>query len=121
MAKSQRKLYSETMRELSFLSEEELYAYQMRWGFEEVNNDIIEQTVGMDYYTKIPPATAISRNAMYQIKESFLDPVQRKEWADRIEGKAMQTNVNLTSDNVDDIKELKKYTTEALENLFKGM
>ena len=59
MAKTKRKLYSETMRDLSFLSLDELRAYRMRWGLDEVDNDIIVSTVGMEYYTSIPPATSL--------------------------------------------------------------
>lgn len=115
-----KQLYSETMRNLSFLSLDELRAYRMRWGLDDVDNDFIMSTVGMDYYTNIPPATTISRNALLQIEDSYIDPVQRKEWADRIEGKAMQTNINVNSTDVTSISELNEYTKEAIDEFFKG-
>ena len=120
MAKTKRKLYSETMRDLSFLSLDELRAYRMRWGLDEVDNDIIMTTVGMEYYTSIPPATSLGLNALRQIEDSYIDPVQRKEWADRIEGKAMQTSINLNANqDVTSISELSDYTTEAIDRYFK--
>lgn len=55
---------------------------------------------------------------MLQIMASFEDSYERKEWADRIEGKATQTTINVNHDTSDSIDELKKYTKDKLDSLF---
>ena len=114
------KLYSETMRELSALDEDSLRLYQMRWGLIDVEEELIN-SVGYHAYSKIPPCTPIAKNAMLQIMDSFEDSVERKEWADRIAGKATQTTVNVNHDTKDGIEELKNYTKEKLDELFGDM
>lgn len=114
------KLYSETMRELSLLDEESLELYQMRWGLIPVDSVLLER-VGFDVYEKIPPATPVAKNAMLQIMASFEDSVERKEWADRIEGKSTQTTVNVNHDTKDGIDELANYTKAKMDELFGGM
>ena len=114
------KLYSETMRELSALDEDSLRLYQMRWGLIDVEEELIS-SVGYHTYSQIPPCTPITKNAMLQIMASFEDSVERKEWADRIEGKATQTTVNVNHDTKDGIEELKNYTKEKLDELFGDM
>lgn len=111
------KLYSETMRELSLLDEESLELYQMKWGIIDVDAELIKK-VGFKAYEAIPPATPVTRNAMLQILASYEDSVERKEWADRIEGKSTQTTVNVNHDTKDSIEELQKYTKDKLDNLF---
>lgn len=114
------KLYSETMRELSLLDEDSLTLYQMRWGLIDVDEEILEK-VGFEVYSQIPPATPVAKNAMLQIMASYEDSYERKEWADRIEGKATQTTVNVNHDTKDGVEELKNYTKEKLDELFGGM
>ena len=113
------KLYSETMRELSALDDESLLLYQMRWGLTEIDEVLIER-VGFSVYSQIPPATAIQKNAMLQIMASFEDSTERKEWADRIEGKTTQTTVNVNHDTKDSVDVLKNYTKAKLDELFGG-
>lgn len=120
MAKTTKKLYSDTMRELSFLDEESLLLYQMRWGLIPVDQALIE-SVGLAVYNAIPPATVVAKNAMLQIMASLEDNYERKEWADRIEGKVMQTNVNVNHDSKDGVDELKKYTKAKLDEIFGNM
>lgn len=114
------KLYSETMRELSYLDEKSLLLYQMRWDMIEVDSTLVE-SVGYEAYNSIPPATPIRKNAMLQIMASLEDSMERKEWADRIEGKATQTTVNVNHDTKDGVEELKNYTKDKLDELFGGM
>lgn len=111
------KLYSETMRELSALDEESLLLYQMRWGMVDVDEVLVEK-VGFSAYSQIPPATAIRKNAMLQILASLEDSSERKEWADRIEGKVTQTTVNVNHDTKDSVEVLKDYTKAKLDELF---
>lgn len=111
------KLYSETMRELSLLDEESLKLYQMRWGLIDVDDSLLDK-VGYEVYSNIPPCTPVSKNAMLQIMASFDDNYERREWADRIEGKATQTTVNVNHDTKDGINELKNYTKAKLDELF---
>lgn len=120
MTKLARKLYSDTMRELSFLDEDSLKLYQMRWGLVPVDQTLIE-TVGLSVYNSIPPATAVAKNAMLQIMASLEDNYERKEWADRIEGKVTQTTVNVNHDTKDGVDELKKYTKAKLDEIFGNM
>ena len=106
------KLYSETMRELSLLDEDSLKLYQMRWGLVDVD-EVLVSKIGFDVYNSIPPATPVAKNAMLQIMASFEDNYERKEWADRIEGKATHTK--------DGVEELKNYTKAKLDELFGDM
>lgn len=114
------KLYSETMRELSLLDEDSLKLYQMRWGLIDVD-EVIVSKVGFAVYNKIPPATPVAKNAMLQIMASYENSFDRKEWADRIEGKATQTTVNVNHDTKDGVEELKNYTKAKLDELFGEM
>lgn len=114
------KLYSETMRELSLLDEESLQLYQMRWGLVDVD-EVLVSKVGFKAFSAIPPATPVAKNAMLQIMASFEDSYERKEWADRIEGKATQTTVNVNHDTKDGVDELKNYTKAKLDELFGDM
>ena len=118
MAKN--KLYSETMRELSLLDEKSFLLYQMRWGLIDVDEVLVEE-VGYGVYSAIPPATPVAKNAMLQIMASFDDDMARKEWADRIEGKAVQTSVQVNHDTKDGVDELKNYTKAKLDELFGEM
>lgn len=114
------KLYSETMRELSLLDEDSLRLYQMRWGLIDSEEELIN-SVGFEVYSQIPPCTPVAKNAMLQIMASFDDSIERKEWADRIEGKATQTTVNVNHDTKDGVEELKNYTKAKLDELFGDM
>lgn len=114
------KLYSETMRELSLLDEDSLKLYQMRWGLIDVD-EVIVSKVGFAVYNNIPPATPVAKNAMLQIMASYENSFDRKEWADRIEGKATQTTVNVNHDTKDGVEELKNYTKAKLDELFGDM
>lgn len=114
------KLYSETMRELSLLDEDSLKLYQMRWGLVDVD-EVLVSKIGFEVYNSIPPATPVAKNAMLQIMASFGDNYERKEWADRIEGKATQTTVNVNHDTKDGVEELKNYTKAKLDELFGDM
>lgn len=117
---SKSKLYSETMRELSSLDERSLELYQMRWGLIDVDETLLSE-VGFEVYSQIPPCTPIAKNAMLQIMASFEDSYERKEWADRIEGKVTQTTVNVNHDTKDGVDELKNYTKAKLDELFGDM
>lgn len=114
------KLYSETMRELSLLSQNELELYQMRWGL--IDKDLVAiKEAGLDFYEQIPLPTPVSINAMKQIMASIDDSYERKEWADRIEGKATQTTVNVNHDSVEGIEVLEAYTRQKLDSIFGDM
>lgn len=105
------------MRELSLLDEDSLKLYQMRWGLCDID-EVLLSKVGFSAYEKIPPATPVAKNAMLQIMASFEDSGERREWADRIEGKATQTTVNVNHDTKDGVEELKNYTKAKLDELF---
>lgn len=114
------KLYSETMRELSLLSQNELELYQMRWGL--IDKDLVAiKEAGLDFYEQIPLPTPVSINAMKQIMASIDDSYERKEWADRIEGKATQTTVNVNHDSAEGIEVLEAYTRQKLDSIFGDM
>lgn len=114
------KLYSETMRELSELDEDSLTLYAMRWGLIDGDTSLIDK-VGIKVFEQIPPATAIQKNALLQILASFDDSIERREWADRIEGKATQRLVNINHDTSDGVDSLKDYTKQKLDELFGGL
>lgn len=114
------KLYSEVMRELSLLTLEELSLYQMRWNIVPKDLSLIKE-YGLDYYESIPKATTVHINALNQILASQEDSYERKEWADRIEGKTMQTTVNVNHDTSDGIEELEAYTKQKLDSIFREM
>lgn len=120
MANKQNKLYSETMRELSLLDEESLKLYAMRWNLMDTDPTLVNK-VGLVAFESIGSPTAVQRNALLQILASFEDSIERKEWADRIEGKATQTTMNINHDTKEDINTLKDYTREKLDELFNGM
>ena len=92
----------------------------MRWGLIDVDEVLVEE-VGYGVYSAIPPATPVAKNAMLQIMASFDDDFARKEWADRIEGKAVQTSVQVNHDTKDGVDELKNYTKAKLDELFGEM
>lgn len=116
---SKSKLYSETMREFSQLDEDSLKLYQMRYDLIPIDPIFIE-SVGIATFNAIPPCTPIQKNAMIQIMASFEDSVERKEWADRIEGKTIQSTVNVNHDTTDGIDTLEQYTLSKLDEIFKG-
>lgn len=119
MAVSKNKLYSETMRELSFLEEDKLKLYQMKWGLiEEEPSEIIDN---IEYYNSIPLPNTVRINAMKQIMASTIDEFSRKEWADRIEGKPTQTTVSVNHSTTDGIDTLEAYTKDKLDAMFGGM
>lgn len=120
LANKQNKLYSETMRELSLLDEESLKLYAMRWNLMDTDPTLVNK-VGLVAFESIGSPTAVQRNALLQILASFEDSIERKEWADRIEGKATQTTMNINHDTKEDINTLKDYTREKLDELFNGM
>lgn len=113
------KLYSETMREFSNLDEDSLKLYQMRYGLIPIDKVLIDQ-VGYSAFMDIPSCTPIQKNAMLQIMASFDDSYERKEWADRIEGKTTQTNVNVNHDTSNSIDDLEKYTLSKLDEILGG-
>lgn len=113
------KLYSETMREFSNLDEDSLKLYQMRYGLIPIDKVLIDQ-VGYSAFIDIPSCTPIQKNAMLQIMASFDDSYERKEWADRIEGKTTQTNVNVNHDTSNSIDDLEKYTLSKLDEILGG-
>lgn len=119
MRASKNKLYSETMRELSFLPEEQLKLYQMKWGL--IEEDGVQIAENIEFFNAIPLATPVRINAMRQIMESLVDDFARKEWADRIEGKPTQTTVSINHSTTDGIEELENYTLEKLDDIFRGM
>lgn len=114
------KLYSETMRELSLLPQDKLELYQMRWGLIDIDIIAIKE-VGLDFYEQIPKPTSVSLNAMKQIMASGEDSSERKEWADRIEGKVTQTTVNVNHDSAEGIEVLEAYTRKKLDSIFEEM
>lgn len=115
-----RKLYSETMRELSFLDADSLALYQMKWGMCPVDKDLVRK-YGHTYYEQIPVATPVRINAMNQVLASMEDSVERREWADRIEGKATQTTMNIEHSTAEGIETLEAYTRDKLDSIFAGM
>lgn len=114
------KLYSETMRELSFLPLDELELYQMRWGLIDVDPIKVREK-GLAFYESIPLPTTVQLNAMKQIMASGEDSYERKEWADRVEGKATQTTVNVNHDTKEGIDVLEAYSRQKLDSLFGEM
>ena len=110
-------LYSETMKKLSELSEDDFELYKMRWGFVDYDQALVDR-VGREAYAMIPACTPVRRNAMTQILASFENSSERKVWADRIEGKVTQTTVNVNHETSDKVGDLKTYTQEYLDDLF---
>lgn len=117
--KSEKRLYSDEMRELSFASFEDLKAYAIRWGLEEYDEDIV-RAFGLKRFAEIPPATPMRINALKQIFESIENGTARIEWANRIEGKPTQTTVNLNRET-ESIEELERYTSARLDKLFEDL
>lgn len=116
---SKKRMYSEEMRYLSFLTYDELLAHAVRWEVMDYDTEIVEK-YGLENFAKIPPATAMRINSLKQVLESLEDNVARIEWANRIEGKPMQTTVNLNHETTS-IEELERYTTDKLDKLFEGL
>lgn len=120
MTRSNKKLYSETMRELSFLDADLFMLYQMKWGIKDYDEELVAK-VGRDVYSQIPKATPLRINAIQQIVESMFDDTARKEWADRIEGKTVQTQITVNHDTAEGIGTLQAYTLERLNQVFSDL
>lgn len=112
--------YSQTMRELSSMDDDKFNACLMKWGFIPYEGSTVSD-VGLEFYSSIPAVNHVIRNAVKQILAAENDSMERKEWADRIEGKATKTTVAINHDTKDGVKELEEYTKSKLDKLFNGL
>lgn len=73
----------------------------MFWGLAEVNLYKIK-SIDKEFVENIPVPTATRINALVQTKLAMISSEERKEWADRVEGKSVSREVSMALVSEDD-------------------
>ena len=82
------------MRALSEMSLDQLEVVEMFWGITPLVVDKVKK-LDVEFVENIPVPTATRVNALVQTKLSMISSDERKEWADRVEGKAVSREVSM--------------------------
>lgn len=87
--------YSIEMRELSDYPIEYLEVVEMFWGMSPL---VLKKIKGVpkEFVENIPVPTPTRINALIQTKLAMISSEERKEWADRVEGKAVSREVSMS-------------------------
>lgn len=95
--------YSAVMRELSDYPLEYIEVIEMFWGLAPFVAKKVK-AIDRDFVENIPVPTPTRINALVQIKLAMVSSEERKEWADRVEGKAVsrEVSMSLVSEDNDD-------------------
>lgn len=89
------------MREISEYPIDYLEVIEMFWGMSAFNIKKVK-AVDPEFVENIPVPTATRINALVQTKLSLISSEERKEWADRVEGKAVSREVSMSLITDDD-------------------
>ena len=93
-SKKKNRAYSTEMRALSEMSLDQLEVVEMFWGIAPLVVDKVKK-LDVEFVENIPVPTATRVNALVQTKLSMISSDERKEWADRVEGKAVSREVSM--------------------------
>lgn len=94
-SKKKNRAYSTEMRALSEMSIDQLEVVEMFWGITELKVKKVK-ALDRDFVENIPVPTPTRINALVQTKLSMISSEERKEWADRVEGKAVSREVSMS-------------------------
>lgn len=94
-SRKKNRAYSTEMRALSDMSLEQLEVIEMFWGISPLVVDKLK-LVDPEFIENISVPTPTRINALLQVKLSLINPEERKEWADRVEGKAVSREVSMS-------------------------
>lgn len=114
--KKKSRAYSTEMRELSDMSMEELIVIEMFWGMSPLVIADIHK-VDPEFVEHIPVPTPTRINALIQVRLSMLNSDERKEWADRVEGKPVSREVSMSLNTTEDENSTKS-TKEFIKSKF---
>lgn len=114
--KKKSRAYSTEMRELSDMSMEELIVIEMFWGMSPLVIADIHK-VDPEFVEHIPVPTPTRINALIQVRLSMLNSDERKEWADRVEGKPVSREVSMSLNTTEDESSTKS-TKEFIKSKF---
>lgn len=117
--KKKSRAYSTEMRELSDMSMEELIVIEMFWGMSPLVIADIHK-VDPEFVEHIPVPTPTRINALIQVRLSMLNSDERKEWADRVEGKPVSREVSMslnTSEDESSTKSTKEFIKSKFDEL----
>lgn len=114
--KKKSRAYSTEMRELSDMSMEELIVIEMFWGMSPLVIADIHK-VDPEFVEHIPVPTPTRINALIQVRLSMLNSDERKEWADRVEGKPVSREVSMSLNTMEDENSTKS-TKEFIKSKF---
>lgn len=114
--KKKSRAYSTEMRELSDMSMEELIVIEMFWGMSPLVIADIHK-VDPEFVENIPVPTPTRINALIQVRLSMLNSDERKEWADRVEGKPVSREVSMSLNTTEDENSTKS-TKEFIKSKF---
>ena len=81
-------------RAYSKMSIDQLEGVEMFWGIAPLVVDKVKK-LDVEFVENIPVPTATRVNALVQTKLSMISSDERKEWADRVEGKAVSREVSM--------------------------
>lgn len=93
-SKKKSRAYSVEMRELSDYPIEYLEVVEMFWGMSTFNAKKVK-AIDSEFVENIPVPTPTRINALVQTKLAIISSEERKEWADRVEGKAVSREVSM--------------------------
>lgn len=93
--------YSQEMRNLSDMSLDQLTVIGMFWGIDKFDKNLV-MSMDRDFVENIPVPTPTRFNALTQIKFSMISSEERKEWADRVEGKPVSREVSMSLNTNDE-------------------
>lgn len=111
--------YSVEMRELSELPIDYLEVIEMFWGMSPFEKTKV-LNVDPEFVYNIPVPTPVRINALVQTKLAMISSEERKEWADRVEGKAVSREVSMSL-TVDDTENSTSATRELIMDNFKKL
>lgn len=114
--KKKSRAYSTEMRELSDMSMDELIVIEMFWGMSPLVIADIHK-VDPEFVEHIPVPTPTRINALIQVRLSMLNSDERKEWADRVEGKPVSREVSMSLNTTEDESSTKS-TKEFIKSKF---
>lgn len=112
--------YSQTMRLISSWTDVEIAIANMFWGIARFEKQAYKDAVkaGLvsdEFLQEIPRLSITTKNAVKQTLDSVKSADSRKEWADRVEGKAVSREVSINSDVDQEEQEIEKLRQNIME------
>lgn len=98
--------YSAEMRKISDYTIEQVEFIEMFWGLIKLDTAKLEEAGKDEHMTEfiknIPVPTPTRINALLQTRLSMISPEERREWADRVEGKSVSREVSMSLTTTDE-------------------